>query len=354
VTEHRSSEPPLGRRSALGHRTALGGAPLEPSWLQSYEDDALLERAWLRLEGSRSRSGASAGLTRVFGSALVRTLSAAALVLLGVGLGVALERARSGPASGLRPSAERLERRVAALPAERPAAQPPGQASHAEAVALRRGAARRAQPAPGPSVGPESSPPGSEPPMALRAEAPAAADWLTLAEQADAARAFAELERAPGVDAVLARGSAAELMTLAELARSTGREPRAIQAYRVVTDRYRDDESAPLAAMMLGSLLERAGDAAGAVSAYALYRSLSPAGDFAEDALARQFGLVASARDFEGARALLTRYEEEFPSGSHAGEMRGALDELARELARLEVERAVPSAPADAPPALPR
>ena len=160
-------------------------------------------------------------------------------------------------------------------------------------------------------------------------------NWLLLAERGDFAAAFSEIDGATGFDAVLAEASAEELMTLADVARFAGRDARAIQALRQVTERFRTDPNAPLAAMMLGNLLGRAGDHAGAARAYELNRILSPGGDFAEDALAREFDLALRARDIERATQLLTEYELEFSGGLRQAAMRAELDEL--------VARALPS-----------
>src|SRR5690606_34919685 len=96
---------------------------------------------------------------------------------------------------------------------------------------------------------------------------------------------------------------------------------------------YPDDPNAPVAAMMLGNLLQRAGDLVGAGEAYALNRSLSPQGDFAEDALAREFEVALETADLERARALATQYEREFPQGRRLGDIR-------EQLARAQQERA--------------
>src|SRR5690606_28422932 len=95
---------------------------------------------------------------------------------------------------------------------------------------------------------------------------------------------------------------------------------------------YPDDPNAPVAAMMLGNLLYRAGDVVGAAEAYALNRSLSPQGDFAEDALAREFEVALEAAHLERARALAMQYEREFPQGRRLGEIREQLERAEREL----------------------
>jgi len=114
-------------------------------------------------------------------------------------------------------------------------------------------------------------------------------------------------------------------MTLADVARFAGRTGWAIQALQEVTTRHSTDENAPIAAMMLGNLLSRAGDSVGASRAYALNRQLSPKGDFAEDALLREFFAAAASMDWERAQLLLQEYAEKFPTGERLDEMREAL-----------------------------
>src|SRR5690606_25673906 len=92
--------------------------------------------------------------------------------------------------------------------------------------------------------------------------------WLELADRGDYAGALAELEQSRAAQLVLTTGSVEELMTMAEVARFAGNQERAIQALSQVVERYGRDPNAPLAAMMLGNLLSRAGDAEGAARAY--------------------------------------------------------------------------------------
>jgi hypothetical protein len=59
-----------------------------------------------------------------------------------------------------------------------------------------------------------------------------------------------------------------------------------------------------------------------------MYRALSPDGDFAEDALARQIRAAVETGDAELARRLAREYEQGFANGRRAEEIR-------RQLARL-------------------
>ncbi len=174
-------------------------------------------------------------------------------------------------------------------------------------------------------------------------EAPAEpARWQILAERGEYAAAFQAVDEVGGFDAVVGSGSPEELMILVDVARAAGQQGRAIQALRSVLHRYPEDENAPLAAMMLGNLLSRAGDSVGAAHAYALNRRLSPRGDFAEDALAREFEVALEANELERARALATQYEEEFPEGRRLAEIRDRLHRAANRLPEEETDDELP------------
>jgi tetratricopeptide (TPR) repeat protein len=164
---------------------------------------------------------------------------------------------------------------------------------------------------------------------------PVQPEWMLLSERGEYAAAFQRLDEAGGFDGVLANGSSEELMALADVARFVGRQGRAIQALRAVTDRFQGDPNAPLAAMIIGNLLSKAGDAQGAAEAYALNRRLSPGGDFAEDALVREFDMAIADGDLAHVERLRAQYEAEFPEGRHLSDMRA---EEARLLELSELE----------------
>jgi hypothetical protein len=109
-----------------------------------------------------------------------------------------------------------------------------------------------------------------------------------------------------------------------------------VAALRRVVENFRDAPEAPLAAWTLGNMLDQAGDDAGASEAYALYRRLSPGGDFAEDALAREVESALSQGNLELSARLIAQYENEFPNGR-------SLEEFRSELARRS-ERPLPAA----------
>ena len=147
-------------------------------------------------------------------------------------------------------------------------------------------------------------------------------EWERLAEAGDFVAARAALDAAGGFDAVVRTASAAELMTLVDMARASGSRERAVAALRRVVGVFRAAPEAPLAAWTLGNILDQAGDETGASEAYALYRRLSPGGDFAEDALAREVDAALSQGNLELSARLIAQYENEFPNGRSLEEFR--------------------------------
>lgn len=319
-----SSAAPASLAGPTGGRRAV----LRTGAVRKYEDEALLARVHARLHGAERPMSRR---PRILAQA------AAALVVFGVGVGVgkglpdlsdlalhrspnarAMAEARTGTATIRRDRAP--ERREAQdQPKVRPAAR------------------KRSSPIPAPLlVEAPSDPvtptdlttPAAEVELVPSVLAPTRSAWLDLADRGDYAGALAELEQSQVAHLVLATGSVEELMTMAEVARFAGNQERAIQALSQVVDRYGHDPNAPLAAMMLGNLLSRAGDAAGAARAYARNRALSPGGDFAEDALVREFDLALAAANASLASNLFDQYAREFPAGPHLYAMRYELDEL--------------------------
>jgi hypothetical protein len=153
-------------------------------------------------------------------------------------------------------------------------------------------------------------------------------DWQRLAENAEFQAARAALDRLGGYDTALANASAEQLVALADIARATGPRPVALRALSLFLQRYPAHPQAPEVALSLGNMLESAGDRAGAAEAFAVYRRLSPKGDFAEDALARQVDVAIESGDAELARKLFDQYAKEFPNGRRLGELRKQLAKL--------------------------
>jgi tetratricopeptide (TPR) repeat protein len=159
------------------------------------------------------------------------------------------------------------------------------------------------------------------------------AEWEQLAEAGDFAAAKLALDRDGGFERARGRASAAQLLVLADIARASGSRDQATKALRRVLSSYVSAPEAPLAAWTLGNLLEQAGDRAGAAEAYATYRRLSPTGDFAEDAAARQVDAALSQGNLELGRRAMEEYAENFPKGRRLAELRKRLASLEAPLA---------------------
>jgi TolA-binding protein len=154
-------------------------------------------------------------------------------------------------------------------------------------------------------------------------------EWETLAENGDFRAAKAALDGEGGFQRASDRASASQLLVLADIARASGGREQAAQALRRVLSAYDSAPEAPLAAWTLGNLLEQAGDRAGAAEAYATYRRLSPTGDFAEDAAARQVDAALSQGNLELGTRALEEYAQNFPKGRRLAELRKRLNALA-------------------------
>jgi hypothetical protein len=151
------------------------------------------------------------------------------------------------------------------------------------------------------------------------------AEWEQLADADKFAEARDALEAYGGFSAVVKTASATQLMTLTDIARASGSREFAIYALKRLVEAFPEATVAPEAALTLGNLLEQAGDGAGAAEAYALYRRLSPSGDFAEDALARQVDSALFQGNLEELVRLVAQYENDFPNGPRLEEFRAEL-----------------------------
>jgi TolA-binding protein len=154
------------------------------------------------------------------------------------------------------------------------------------------------------------------------------AEWEVLAETGDFKSAKDALDHEGGFERVLVRASASQLLVLADITRASGGRDQAAQALKRVLSAYDSAPEAPIAAWTLGNLLDQAGDKAGAAEAYATYRRLSPTGDFAEDAAARQVDAALSQGNVELGTRALEEYAQNFPKGRRLAELRKRLAAL--------------------------
>ena len=150
-----------------------------------------------------------------------------------------------------------------------------------------------------------------------------APEWQRLVELGDFSGARRALDRQGGFDVAMAHASPSELMSLVDVARASGERGQAISALRQVLA-HAEAPEAPLAAWTLGNLLDQTGDQPGAAQAFALYRRLSPTGDFAEDAAARQVDVALREGNLELVTQLVEDYARDFPHGRRLSEFRRA------------------------------
>ncbi len=281
--------------------------------LREYEASEQSDAVWRRLKSelrARPISERRANLYWVWAPAL-------AAVLFGSGVLVG--------ARFIRPQAlpfVQAEPRPRALPAAGPVptqnniqpAAPKNEVLHPRAHRQATSGATTSEPL---SYAPDESTPH------VAATAAPLAEWQRLLEGGDFAGARRALDRQGGFDVAIAHASPAELMSLVDIARASGERGQAVSALRQVLS-HPDAPEAPLAAWTLGNLLDQAGDQPGAAQAFALYRRLSPAGDFAEDAAARQVDVALAEGNVELVTQLVEDYARDFPHGRRLSEFRRA------------------------------
>lgn len=280
---------------------------------------ARLERVWRRIEGDLERRTLAQGRRRLESVprwVLVAPAAALLLFFSGVLVGSRLT-ADSMPAVIL--ANERAGGGEAALMPRVATTASASQQRAEERGLLRSRRSKRPRP---PVAALPAEPPARAAEIAPLPVPVAVPDWYLLWREDEYQRAREALERDGGFEAVLERASAEQTMAMVDLARFSHENALAIAALRSVVDRFPDDPNAPFAALTLGNLLDRAGDAKGAAAAFSAYRTLSPDGDFAEDALARQLEAALREGDTPRARELLAQYEKQYPTGKRLEELR--------------------------------
>lgn len=175
-------------------------------------------------------------------------------------------------------------------------------------------------------------------------------NWQRLANAGEYEAALFELGQEGGFEGVLLDANAEQLMLLADVARATGQSQRALAALRRIVAEFRDDPVAPLAAFSLGNLLEKGGEAREAARAFAVYRALSPEGDFAEDALVRQIRSAVERGDRDVAEQLVAQYQAGFPDGRRAEEIERWVEELVEHEAMVVADAGAASPDSDQGP----
>ena len=300
--------------------------PLIPaSALRDYSSSERLPVVWRRVKNDLSARAPSARRTPLAWA----WVPALATVIFGSGVFVGARFVRPQPLASVQAEAPALAARpagAAAAPESSPAE--PEITTPQEEVKAARGRGRHAA-----SSGVASAEPLIYAPGESSSHAPAAPaqtpEWQRLAESGDFTSARRALDQAGGFDVAMARSSPSELMSLVDIARASGERGQAIRALRQVVS-HPEAPEASVAAWTLGNLLDQAGDQPGSAQAFALYRRLSPAGDFAEDAAARQIDAALGEGNVELVAQLVEDYARDFPHGRRLGEFRRAAATLAQ------------------------
>ena len=277
--------------------------------LRDHGVDARVDRIWERLETEISGSP-----RRRFAGSSGWVVVSAATFALGILVGSRFTGQEPMPVTALGAEPARL-----LSPAAPPATgSPSAEATHElppSRPSRRASAARRTETGTVAPVAPPEEVPAKDP-----------SEWQHLADQGEYVQALAALESSGGFDAALANATADELMSLVDVARATGQRDRAVLALRRIVSEHGADPDAPVAAWMLGNELSKAHDLAGAEQAFGIYRALSPGGDFAEDALARQIDMAAEQGKTDHARKLAEQYLKEFPDGPRTADIQAELE----------------------------
>jgi TolA-binding protein len=152
--------------------------------------------------------------------------------------------------------------------------------------------------------------------------------WSDLIAKGDFSAVVRDAERR-GLDVTLARGSALDLITLADAARYTRKYETARQALLALRARFAGSDRAKDAAFFLGRLSEvgpASSDAA--LTWYDTYLAEAGRGSYASEALGRKLTLLVPL-DRERARKAARTYLQRFPQGNQAELARSVVDSAA-------------------------
>ena len=165
--------------------------------------------------------------------------------------------------------------------------------------------------------------------LALHEGASHSLSWSELIAKGDFSAVVQDAERR-GLDVTLARGSAQDLITLADAARYTRKHETARQALLALRARFAGSDRAKDAAFFLGRLAEvgpASSDAA--LTWYDTYLAEASRGPYASEALGRKLTLLVH-RDPQLAHKTAHSYLQRFPEGNQA--------DLARSVVQSPVE----------------
>ncbi len=291
------------------------------SALRDIATEERIDRVWLRIDGELG--GASPRTLRAGTAWVWASAAAAAVFTLGVFVGANWMGTEPGAATAL--TAEPLQPPAGPTTAPEVLPLPREQRDEPKKPPRTRRLPRSPSPLPELQIAPEEN---EQPPQPLGPITQTSVVWQQLYDEGEFEQARVAIEAQGGFDEVLGQASPEQLFALSDLARSDNRAI-ALAALREVVNKYPNNPNAPIAAYQLGVMLKKAGDLAGAARAFAVYRALSPDGDFSEDALARQVEAAIEQGELVLARQLAEQYAKEFPTGERLDEFREELEAAA-------------------------
>ncbi|WP_437767597.1 tetratricopeptide repeat protein [Sorangium sp. So ce764] len=156
--------------------------------------------------------------------------------------------------------------------------------------------------------------------------APRRPSWrdLVASDRYQEAMTAAEAE---GFDGLVARASAADLLTLADVARFSGKPDRAAAALTAARSRFAGSGEAAKAAFHLGRMaFDQRRSYAEAERWFLVYLEEQPGGSFAREALGRVIECRESMGSAGEAREAARRYLARYPAGPHAAHARDLLE----------------------------
>ncbi len=150
--------------------------------------------------------------------------------------------------------------------------------------------------------------------------------WRELAARAEYAAAWAAVEER-GFDTLTTSASAADLMTLADLARFARQPANAVSALTQIRERFAGTMEASHAAFLLGRVAsDQLGAPERAAPWFTTYLNERPDGDFASEAMGRLLDCHERAGNASAARDTAARYLELYPDGAYAAMARHMLE----------------------------
>jgi outer membrane protein assembly factor BamD (BamD/ComL family) len=125
--------------------------------------------------------------------------------------------------------------------------------------------------------------------------------------------------RRRGIERVLRRDAAPEVMALAQAARFSRHAVLARRALGTLRARFPESTQAQTAAFLLGRMAEdHDGDLAQSLEWYRQYLSEAPAGAYRDEALGRKMAATMKLAGTERARPVAQDYLRQFPNGAYA------------------------------------